>query len=105
MKTRRSIGAALICLQLPLALSLAHADGFRCGTWLVQLGETPGAVQRKCGAPEWTSRRQEWRGNGQGATTIVVDEWVFNFGSGKFMQLATFENGRLVSTTPLDYGR
>jgi hypothetical protein len=36
---------------------------------------------------------------------IQIEEWVYNFGSQRFMQLLTFEDGRLKQIQDLGYGQ
>lgn len=36
---------------------------------------------------------------------VVIDEWVYNFGSTQLMPQLLFENGRLISIRSLGYGR
>jgi hypothetical protein len=35
---------------------------------------------------------------------IAIDEWLYNFGSTRFMQFLHFENGQLKSIKDLGYG-
>jgi len=71
--------------------------GMRCGTKLVELGETPGEVSAKCGAPSSASSRMEPRMLGNAVVYLAIDEWTYRGGAGDFARLLTFENARLAS--------
>lgn len=110
-----------VLLALPLCLLLLPSRGdaatLRCGTELVSDGATPADVQLKCGAPmarnsreEAVSQRQRAKGE-QGDTTTqhvvykTIDEWTYNFGPNRLIQVVVFENGRLVDVRSGGYGR
>ena len=95
------------------APAAAGASSFRCQNDLVSLGESPSAVQLKCGAPMLKDRfcqalegrvvltpQGEKRVLGRGGCEWV-DEWTYNPGYGQFMTTLRFESGRLVS---ISYG-
>lgn len=96
--TTRRLLAALACL---LATALPAA-AMRCGSQLVTIGDHAAEVLAKCGEPltvdRWELLRQtsgffrfkSWE-------QVVVEEWVYNQGSSRFMRVLRFENGRLVS--------
>ncbi len=70
-------------------------DGMQCGTRLVELGETKASVLVKCGEPAIKDSRIEERRARGGAGFVSIDEWTYNLGSGTFLRILTFENGRL----------
>ncbi len=97
------------------------AWAFRCNSYVIDSGLHKAEVMKKCGAPTSQDTRIERRilrvRNGQGGPhgagnsvevereiQITVDEWIYNFGPSQFMQLVTFENGRVVETKDLGYG-
>jgi hypothetical protein len=98
-----------------IALSATtRADALRCGSNLVSDGDHFTEVLRICGNPEHVSTWVEYKTypiehdhypfytSGYGAVTI--EEWIYNFGPNRFMQLLRFENGRLRKIKSLDYG-
>lgn len=117
-----------------LLLCLFFSDGalaLRCGHSLVDIGDYKGEVYDKCGEPESVSRRIERRGIRRNVHTdqyfpngrriyprsalgfeqehyaeieILVEEWIYNFGSSRFQQYLRFENGRLKEIKNLGRG-
>ncbi|BBA33994.1 uncharacterized protein sS8_2040 [Methylocaldum marinum] len=68
---------------------------------------------RKCGEPAFADSRIELRyvklqGTGMEIgqyVPVMIDEWTYDFGSNRFVQLLRFENSRLVGIESLGYGR
>lgn len=113
--------------KLVLALTLLFLGieptwALRCGQLLVLEGDHQIQVLQRCGQPDYSDRRVEYRPSplygygpygygpywpGRGFGTLVpvyIDEWIYNFGPNRFMQLLIFVNGRLVKIKALDYG-
>lgn len=118
----------LTCLLLsPAALAL------RCGSNVIDAGMRKIEVEQKCGAPASKDSRIEYRtvrkhrsvrGEYSGyndlyelrnrrdrlseeeveTVQVVIEEWVYNFGSTRFMQLLIFEDGKLREVKDLGYG-
>jgi len=65
---------------------------------------------RKCGQPTYTSQREQKiveEGYTHGEriiTTIVIDDWTFNFGRDRFQYRILLKNGRVWKIESLDYG-
>jgi hypothetical protein len=106
-------GLALSALSFtPPALAL------RCNTYVIDVGLQKAEVFNKCGAPTLQESHVERRILRQRTVTplnpggliiereleIKVEEWTYNFGPQRFMQLLVFENGRLVNIKDLGYG-
>lgn len=94
--------------KLILLISCLHgcavfADSFRCGTQLVQAGETKSEVISKCGQPESTDsfcRNEYFQGKfGIEAICHPTDLWVFNRGIGTFLMKVEFEEGKVTTIT------
>jgi len=68
-------------------------DGMQCGNRLVTLGDTKADVFLKCGEP---ALRETPRVLGARAV-IIVEEWTYNFGPGRFLRILTFQNSVLRS--------
>lgn len=102
----------LASLVVILMLGLGAADNlfaFRCGSDLVEKGDRKIEVLRKCGEPasvdEWDevrripgSRYGLLRGD---LEQVRVEEWTYNFGPQRFLQIYRFENGRV---TRMEFG-
>lgn len=103
----------IIPLGLFLCLSAPAAWALRCGSLLVNTGDYKFEVLRKCGEPVFTDSRIELRvvrlyGPGLELgqyVPVMIDEWTYDFGPNRFVQLLRFENGRLVDIESLGYGR
>jgi len=100
----------------------AASGGIRCGTRLVQEGDSQLEVKMLCGPPDDVQQRTEARrvqravqrpcARGAGTCAVVIDdfvevditEWVYDFGPRRFLQFLTFEGGRLVDVRSGPYG-
>jgi hypothetical protein len=112
MKTLAIIITAFL-LTLP-----GFADAFRCGGSIVDIGDTKAEVLAKCGEPSLTEekeveiaavrksprRRRRERAGASATATINVEEWTYNFGSNRFMQILTFVDSELTKIETGDYG-
>lgn len=99
------------CLALPLS---SHAATLRCGTQLVSEGATPADVLLKCGEPmarqtqEIPVVREEPVRKHHPQRTVsrkTIEEWTYNFGPNRLVQVVVFEEGRLVEVKSAGYGR
>jgi len=106
MKTRRFIFGLLLCLvESPVW-------AFRCGMDLVTLGDYQIQVLRKCGEPIQKAHRVAYRAvrlrnlgfEQETYVPVDIEEWTYNFGPTRFMELLQFENGRLIDSRSLGYG-
>ena len=86
MKTLPFFWAA--CLFV--APATAGADSFSCGQRIVQVADSAGEVQMKCGRPTWRYDTTPVDGAAPG------EIWLYNFGPNDFVRLLTFVSGRLV---------
>jgi len=96
------------------------ADSCRCGNKLVSTGDTKSEVLSNCGPPTWSEQRTEERierihgdshyNQGElrepivGKVEVNIDEWYYNFGPTRFIQIFKFENGKLVTIENGNYG-
>ena len=96
-------------------------DSLRCDTKLVSTGAAPYEVRTVCGNPDDIQARTESRSvrravavpcaQGYCSTfvedTVVinVEEWTYDFGTQRFLQYLTFENGRLIRIRAGKYGK
>lgn len=105
-----------ILMTLMLALMLtSNAWALRCGNQLVRAGDHKLEVLDKCGEPDYVDRRFGYRGMRlrhpphnaleiDQFEEVEIEEWTYDFGHRKFMQLLHFENGFLKSIEQLNYG-
>lgn len=110
------------CLTLP---TRADASALRCGSELASEGSSTYEVQLKCGDPAFrnvrtevidqrtttttttttTDRNDQTRTTQSQAATRTIEEWTYNFGSNRLLQIAVFENGKLIDVRSGGYGR
>ena len=116
--------AALLALAGLSLSSNARADSLACEGRIVSSGDSRYEVKSVCGEPDDVSQRVEYRtvrGRVSGPCTreagkircsqtreqvveVVVDEWIYDFGSNRFIEYLTFEQGHLVSVRTGSYG-
>ncbi|AKQ70315.1 hypothetical protein A176_007227 [Myxococcus hansupus] len=96
----------------------ADAASLRCGRALVSDGALKSEVLAKCGEPEAKGFRTVTDSAGSvtpnpntgGVTTErrsvsrEYEEWTYNFGTRRLIQVVTFENGRLIDVQSAGYG-
>ncbi|MFP2958140.1 DUF2845 domain-containing protein [Myxococcus sp. 1LA] len=106
---------ALAMVGAPVA---AEAASLRCGQALVADGALKTEVLAKCGEPaaknfrtvtdsagSVTPDRHRGGVNTERRTvTREYEEWTYNFGPRRFLQVVTFENGRLIDVQSAGYG-
>jgi hypothetical protein len=112
--------ALLLTLTVSASLLLparGEAATLRCGNQLASDGASKSDVLMRCGEPMAKESRTETVGekthtrDEQGGTTQqhtvqkTIEEWTYNFGPSRLMQVAVFENGRLVDVRSGGYGR
>ena len=116
--------ALLVLTSLALLfLASGNALAFRCGTRLVELGESRGQVILKCGPPDWIdwwvenrrdrvfgppysnwNRPWETRIPHDSIFQVTIEEWTYNLGPTQFIRILTFENSRLIRIDTGEYG-
>jgi len=91
----------------------ARAEGLRCGSKLVQSGDTRASVRSKCGAPVDVTHKTIFhrpsfvlRGRLFFGDEVALDaeSWTYNFGPNKFMRRVRFVDGIVEDVDTLDYG-
>ena len=104
------LAVAVSVVWVPVA---AQAAALRCGTALVSDGASKSDVVAKCGEPIAKESRTESEEvkerDGDTSTKRVVnktfEEWTYNFGPNRLMQVVVFENGKLIDVKSSGYGR
>ncbi len=123
LKIYRLILFFFIALAGGLCMTAEPASAFRCGTRLVNVGDTSWEVLNKCGPPQqrdtWIEKRierayrmpdldferpEESRVPVGVVTYITVEEWMYNPGPSQFIRILRFENNRLVRIETGGYG-
>jgi hypothetical protein len=79
------LSAVIVLMAVPALANMVTSA--RCGTKIVQVGDTKDQVLFKCGQPTTISQRR--RGGGE--------VWHYNPGSGKFTGIARFTGSKLTS--------
>ncbi|NNC20252.1 DUF2845 domain-containing protein [Corallococcus exiguus] len=115
----RVLPAALVLAGLALP-SLVHASALRCDNKIVSEGASQLDALAKCGQPATKQSKTEYvthkvkegaRGEtryGEASTEVTtsttVEEWTYNFGPHRLLQVAIFRDGRLVDVRSGSYG-
>jgi hypothetical protein len=113
--------ASWLGLLLPLFLLPLRGDAatLRCGNQIASEGASKSDVLMRCGEPSArdshtevdavkTQRRDPRKGSSTSAEHVVyktIEEWTYNFGPNRLMQVAVFDNGVLVDVRSGNYGR
>lgn len=123
------IPAILLLTACMTFLVPENGSAFLCGTMLVSIGDTKREVLEKCGEPDsvetWTEERPRWyprrhyykpyswydepdkkhyKRPYRPVAVIRIEEWVYNFGSSRFIRYLRFENGKLKRIETGNYG-
>ncbi|MFP2905808.1 DUF2845 domain-containing protein [Pyxidicoccus sp. 3LFB2] len=104
------MAVAVSLLWVPMT---GQAASLRCGTALVADGSSKSDVLAKCGEPlakESRSESEEVKtrdGDTSAKRTVqkTFEEWTYNFGPNRLMQVVVFENGKLIDVKSAGYGR
>lgn len=105
----------LVSLVVVLALGLVPAGdlfAFRCGSALVEKGDRRIEVLQKCGEPasvdEWDEVHRippsRYGLSRRGLEQVRIEEWTYNFGPQRFLQIYRFENGEVTDMKFGGYG-
>jgi len=105
-------GLVLICSMLFFLAGAVKSEALRCGRDLVLEGDRKIEVLASCGDPAtidtWQETRRvrdfRWGRFWNVWETVVVEEWTYNFGPRRFIQVIRFENGRVVKIEDGGYG-
>ncbi|MCP3169541.1 DUF2845 domain-containing protein [Myxococcus qinghaiensis] len=112
----RTLLAGLVLASLIVPFR-GEAASMRCGSNLIADGATPSDARMKCGEPMSTHVRQEStstknrvrEGKENSSTTqtvtVQVEEWTYNFGPNRLMQVVTFTDGKLTDVRSAGYGK
>ena len=125
-KRKKSCVVGFLLASYMLFTNLAVA-GIRCGTQVINEGDSSQYVEKVCGSPELKQQRFVIVTRGvEGNTTVsngrryrssqnveqyleyseqvIIDEWEYNFGPNRLKKKVIFENGRITSIETAGYG-
>jgi len=105
MKTHLNKVMQKILLLMGILLIASPAYALRCGTNLVEVGDSEAKVLHYCGKPTMKTKIKKkvmLDGNRESITTII--QWTYNFGSSDFLYLLNFSGGKLVKISTNGYG-
>ncbi len=130
MRTNRSVLIFLIIIPI-LMLTDARATSLRCGVRLITEGDFKARVLAECGEPDYVEVWQEERVYGfrnhpgyygiyedyeyrhpdnrygepyRIKKLVIIEEWTYNHGRGRFMDHLRLENGIVVDIVSGKYG-
>ncbi|MCS4502562.1 DUF2845 domain-containing protein [Arhodomonas aquaeolei] len=95
--------AAAFLIAITVLLFSGTATGLRCGSRLIQPGDSTLRVARHCGEPDYIEHRAEAFVPGTGYVSDV-EAWYYNRGPQQFLRILTFRNGELVREETGGYG-
>jgi hypothetical protein len=111
MGTDTALLAGLVALLIPLS---ATADAMRCGSRVINEGDTLEKVQQYCGDPArqsrtYLTRQPRFVAGGReysfpGEEVVPVDVWTYDFGPNKLMRRVRMIAGRVESIETLEHG-
>jgi hypothetical protein len=101
----RHIAAFLVFVALMLigGLPTAAAESLRCGGALVQTGDPAAVVRSNCGRPDFVDPWVGGVGMAYGAVPSM-EEWTYNRGPSRLLQILVFKDGRLSRIRDDGYG-
>ena len=130
MKTKLIVSILSIILSIFLFAN-AHASSLRCGVRLITAGDFKARVLAECGEPdhvevweeervtkfrdhpgyygiyenyEYSDRNYEYGKPYRIRKLVIVEEWTYNHGPGRFMDHLRLENGIVRGIKSGDYG-
>jgi len=104
-----SILMMIIIAALQAPSYAVQTDSLYCDGRIVSTGDSAGEVIAKCGQPAYTFQHEEtivdriYHGS-RIITTVIIDDWTFNFGPDRFQYRLILKNGRVTNMESLDYG-
>ncbi|MDQ5987746.1 MAG: hypothetical protein CSYNP_03492 [Syntrophus sp. SKADARSKE-3] len=105
-----SLIALFIVTAQTSAIAQSTSDSLRCTGGIISIGEPASELVRKCGEPSFTAQRKQkivedgvFPGD-RIITTIIIDDWTYNFGPNRFQYRILLRNGRVWNIETLNYG-
>ena len=100
----------LLAITAQASTDALASDSLICKEGIVSVGDVASELLRKCGEPVYVAQREQKiveAGIIPGEriiTTIIIDDWTFNFGRDRFQYRILLRNGRVWEIESLDYG-
>jgi hypothetical protein len=112
--SKRSITIAVYCAAIAGFAAADPALAMRCGTRIIESGDTSAEVRHYCGEPIAVQvrrgishfvERHGYRVWIPGlAEEILIEEWTYNFGPLRLMRVVRIEDGLVTDVRELGYG-
>ncbi|UCG14009.1 MAG: DUF2845 domain-containing protein [Deltaproteobacteria bacterium] len=93
-KVSYALVLAMVLISILVLTAVPISAQFRCGTRLIQVGETKSKILSSCGAP--TLKDYGSRGGGE--------VWTYNLGPTRRMRILRFTGDKLTAVENGDYG-
>jgi Protein of unknown function (DUF2845). len=100
---------SLVIGALSPVFAQTSSGNLRCDGGVVTVGDYASELLRKCGEPVYATQREQKileEGSLTGdriITTIIIDDWTFNFGPNRFQCRILLRNGRIWKIETMDY--
>lgn len=99
----------LMIIALIFSAPMVKAHALQCDGGIIDIGDSTQEIKRKCGDPVWKNQHndqiiQRIDFDSERLLTIFQEEWLYNFGPDRFMQLLSFKNNQLVDIEIRNYG-
>ncbi len=92
----RYMSILLLFAVISLSVAVCFADdAMTCGTNIVSVGDSKPSILEKCGPPYMKESLTD---------TGTMERWTYNFGSGSFLKILTFDGDTLDSIEDGDKG-
>lgn len=105
------VAAFSVTLSLQTPVFATDSGSMRCKGGIVSVDASAGEVLAKCGQPATTTQsakkvveKGQYANQTRTITTVVVDNWIFNFGPDQFQYRLELQDGRVSRIESLDYG-
>jgi hypothetical protein len=110
----RPTASLVACVACIAFANPATADSMRCGSRVINEGDTLEKVQQYCGDPAaqsrtYITRQPRFEAGGReysfpGEEVVPVDVWTYDFGPNKLMRRVRMIAGRVESIDTLEHG-
>ena len=100
---------SMLCLALCLSLFGQSAFAYRCGSKVVNIGDSAYQVRKRCGEPDDLSRRwvtvyRKVSLSEEVAMDVEVEDWTYDRGRNRLVTILRFQDGVLHEEWTDGYG-
>ena len=104
MKTVKIFCLTFLIVFLLTAISAADCALY-CEGGMIECGDSKAEVYAKCGKPAYKESQLLAVGNYSYRRYIPIEDWIYNFGSDRFMYMIRFKGGVVINIHRMDqYG-